>query len=53
MWLPAGKQCVATSLPSGKVSVVVRYAPKILKEMEWRFEHVKSFRRGVREPAKD
>ncbi|CAI8043687.1 Protein lin-7 homolog B [Geodia barretti] len=31
---------------SGKVKVVVKYSPKVLEEMEQRFEHSKSFRRG-------
>lgn len=26
--------------------MVVKYSPKILEEMEWRYEHTKSFRRG-------
>ena len=32
----------------GTVKLVVKYAPKILEEMEFRFEHTKSFRRGGR-----
>ena len=30
----------------GKIKIVVKYSPKILEEMEWRYEHTKSFRRG-------
>ena len=30
----------------GKVKLAVKYSPKILEEMEQRFEHSKSFRRG-------
>jgi C-terminal processing protease CtpA/Prc len=30
----------------GKIQMVVVYAPKVLEEMEWRYEHTKSFRRG-------
>ncbi len=33
---------------TGKVKLVVKYSPKILEEMEFRFEHTKSFRRGGR-----
>ncbi|XP_064399621.1 protein lin-7 homolog C-like isoform X1 [Halichondria panicea] len=32
----------------GAVKLVVKYSPKILEEMEFRFEHTKSFRRGGR-----
>ena len=34
------------SIYTGKVKVVVKYSPKVLEEMEQRFEHSKSFRRG-------
>ena len=30
----------------GKIKLVVTYSPKILEEMEWRYEHTKSFRRA-------
>ena len=33
---------------TGKVRLVLKYSPKILEEMEFRFENTKSFRRGGR-----
>ncbi|KAL5503188.1 hypothetical protein EMCRGX_G010100 [Ephydatia muelleri] len=37
----------------GKIKLIVKYAPKILEEMEWRFEHTKSFRRTGRSSTKN
>ena len=31
---------------TGTIKLVVKYSPKVLEEMEFRFENTKSFRRG-------
>ena len=48
-------QCIDMKLLSssaGTIKLIVKYSPKILEEMEYRFEHTKSFKRGGRASAR-
>ena len=37
---------IIMSYHAGTIKLVVKYSPKVLEEMEFRFENTKSFRRG-------